>query len=258
MFIYVFALIMTSVLFLFDVDGTLSKSRAKAPEKIMKMLKELKKHVNIGFVGGSDLDKQKEQIGENLLDIFTYGFPENGVQYYKGQTLMKSESIISFLGEEKFKNLINMFLDKLSKIDCPVKRGTFIETRNSMINVCPVGRSCSREERNEFFEFDKVNKIRETLVSETKEFTEKMNIVCSIGGQISFDVFPKGWDKTYCLNHIKEETIVFFGDMTSKGGNDYEIYEHSRTIGVTVNGPEDTLTKVKEKFQELGLGELDI
>ena len=37
----------------------------------------------------------------------------------------------------------------------------------------------------------------------------------SIGGQISFDVFPKGWDKTYCLKHVENDgykEIHFFGD----------------------------------------------
>lgn len=27
----------------------------------------------------------------------------------------------------------------------------------------------------------------------------------SIGGEISFDVFPTGWDKTYCLKHLESE-----------------------------------------------------
>ena len=27
----------------------------------------------------------------------------------------------------------------------------------------------------------------------------------SIGGQICFDVFPVGWDKTYCLRDIETE-----------------------------------------------------
>ena len=35
-------------------------------------------------------------------------------------------------------------------------RGTFIEFRNGLINVCPVGRNCTQEERMEFFEYDKV------------------------------------------------------------------------------------------------------
>lgn len=35
-------------------------------------------------------------------------------------------------------------------------RGTFIEFRNGMLNVSPIGRSCTQEERKEFFELDKV------------------------------------------------------------------------------------------------------
>ena len=35
-------------------------------------------------------------------------------------------------------------------------RGNFIEFRNGMINVCPVGRSCSQEERDAFGNYDKV------------------------------------------------------------------------------------------------------
>ena len=76
---------------------------------------------------------------------------------------------------------------------------------------------------------------------------------------ISFDVFPTGWDKTYCLRYIeadaklpdgvKYETIHFFGDKTFKGGNDYEIYEDKRTIGHAVKSPDDTMRILKELFQ---------
>jgi len=80
----------------------------------------------------------------------------------------------------------------------------------------------------------------------------------SIGGQISFDVFPKGWDKRYCLDHVANEknmpegveytTIHFFGDKTFKGGNDNEIFEDPRTIGHTVQNPEETMQQLKELF----------
>jgi phosphomannomutase len=42
----------------------------------------------------------------------------------------------------------------------------------------------------------------------------------AIGGQISIDVFPDGWDKRYCLKHVENEgfkEIHFFGDKTDKG-----------------------------------------
>lgn len=47
----------------------------------------------------------------------------------------------------------------MSNIKLPVKRGTFIEFRKGMLNVCPVGRSCSQEERVQFFEYDKVKRL---------------------------------------------------------------------------------------------------
>ena len=74
------------------------------------------------------------------------------------------------------------------------------------------------------------------------------NLTCSIGGQISFDVFPNGWDKTYCLQFVQDDfdDIHFFGDKTYKGGNDHEIFESPRTIGHTVTSPEDTRKQVQE------------
>lgn len=35
-------------------------------------------------------------------------------------------------------------------------RGTFIEFRNGMLNISPIGRNCTKEERLEFSEIDKV------------------------------------------------------------------------------------------------------
>ena len=57
----------------------------------------------------------------------------------------------------------------MSELDVPVKRGTFIEYRMGMINVSPVGRSCSREERNTYEKFDLENKVRENFVAALKK-----------------------------------------------------------------------------------------
>lgn len=246
----------TDILFLFDVDGTLSPSRDVAPDKIINMLKELKKRVNIGFVGGSDLSKQIEQIGSDLLDIFDYGFPENGLQFYDHGKLCKSESIIGYLSEATYLKIANKILFLLSQIECPKKRGNFIELRNSMINVCPVGRTCTREERNEFFDYDNKHGIRKKLAAEMNKEFKQYKLQCVIGGQISIDVFPVGWDKTYCLNHVKEGTIVFFGDMTAEGGNDYEISRHPRVKGITVKNPDDTFNKVNEELDILKISKI--
>ena len=106
----------------------------------------------------------------------------------------------------------------------------------------------------------------------------------SIGGQISFDVFPTGWDKTYSLKFLEEfDEVHFFGDKefglqlpqftdyltaralirpfdyfrrkdikpklkTYKGGNDYEIFESERTIGHTVTSWKDTMEQCTKLF----------
>jgi phosphomannomutase len=64
----------------------------------------------------------------------------------------------------------------------------------------------------------------------------------SIGGQISIDVFPTGWNKTYCLDLFQAQYsyIHFFGDRIFSGGNDYEIANDKRVIAHSVSCPNDT------------------
>ena len=78
-------------------------------------------------------------------------------------------------------------------------RGTFVEYRNGMMNISPIGRNCSKQERNEFEEYDKEANVRKTMVAALQAEFPDLNLHISIGGQISFDVFPKGWDKSFCL-----------------------------------------------------------
>lgn len=63
---------------------------------------------------------------------------------------LTSNSFIQWLGEEKYQDLVNFILKYLSEVRLPKKRGTFVEFRNGMINVSPIGRNASIEERNEF------------------------------------------------------------------------------------------------------------
>ncbi|RLV92167.1 Phosphomannomutase [Spathaspora sp. JA1] len=240
------------VLVLFDVDGTLTPARLFISDEMKETLEKLRSKVVIGFVGGSDFSKQVEQLGPNILQEFDYCFSENGLTAYKLGKQLASQSFINWIGEEKYNKLAKFILKYLSEIDIPIRRGTFIEFRNGMINVSPIGRNASTQERHDYEAFDKVHKIRENMVKALKEAFPDYGLTYSIGGQISFDVFPTGWDKTYCLQHVAEENfeeIHFFGDKTYQGGNDYEIYTDSRTIGHSVTCPEDTIKILNDLFK---------
>ncbi|CAO2601524.1 Phosphomannomutase 1 [Lemmus lemmus] len=122
-----------------------------------------------------------------------------------------------------------------------------------MLNISPIGRSCTLEERIEFSELDKVPFAGQpqaaSLVRPSQDFV--MTPTSSTGGMISFDVFPEGWDKRYCLDILDEDSfdiIHFFGNETSPGGNDFEIYADPRTVGHSVVSPQDTVQRCRELF----------
>lgn len=91
------------------------------------------------------------------------------------------QSIQDHMGEERLQTFINFALGYMSQLKLPFKRGTFIEFRTGLINVCPVGRSCSQAEREQFFEYDKEHKIREKFVKALEEKFPDLGLVYSIG-----------------------------------------------------------------------------
>ncbi|PWN52221.1 putative phosphomannomutase [Violaceomyces palustris] len=250
------------ILCLFDVDGTLSPARGDASKEMIDLLARLRQTCAIGVVGGSDLKKIREQFhvnggGRDGVTLFDYFFAENGLTAFKFGKPLATQSFINWLGEEKYQRLAKFCLRYISQLDIPVMRGTFIEFRNGMINVSPIGRNASTEERHAFEKYDKEHGIRPKFIAALKEEFPDYGLTFSIGGQISFDVFPHGWDKTYSLRFVTGEDstnepqwdeIHFFGDKTYKGGNDYEIFSDPRTIGHTVTSPEDTARQLEELF----------
>lgn len=189
------------------------------------------------------------QDGGDVTERFDYVFSENGLVGYKDGKLVEEGNIAKHIGEENLQKFINFALLQMSKLTLPCKRGTFVEFRKGLINICPVGRSCTQTERDQFAEYDKEHNIREKLVKEFKKEFSEMGLKFVIGGQISIDVFPEGWDKRYALRLVEQggfKTMYFFGDKTSPGGNDHEIYNDPRTLGHTVTSPDDTRQQVEK------------
>lgn len=253
-------------LVLFDVDGTLTKPRLSITEDMDRLLGELQKKVTVGLVGGSNLTKIAEQMitsidGRAVTDLqlaaqelvikFEYVFAENGLIAFHQGNKIGEKSILLEIGEKSLQRFINFCLGYLSKLELPCKRGNFIEFRTGMINVSPVGRSCSQAERLQFAAYDAEHRVREKMVTALRaEFGPDFGLDYALGGQISIDCFPRGWDKTYCLRYVQDrfEQIYFFGDKTTPGGNDYEIFADERTIGHSVTDHEHTKQLLTELF----------
>lgn len=232
---------------------------------MFNLLQRLRKEnkATVALIGGSDYVKISEQLGgEAATKHYDYLFSENGLVSYRDGVLFHSKSIVDQVGEQGLQRFINFTLSELSKIELPLKRGTFIEFRNGMMNVSPIGRNCSAAERNAFEKYDLEKGVRRDLVATLeREFGDSLGLSFAVGGQISFDVFPRGWDKRYCLRFVTNlceghdsavnehfDTIHFFGDKTSPGGNDYAIFTDPRVIGHSVTGPEQTQQLLMDLF----------
>jgi phosphomannomutase len=237
-------------LLLFDVDGTLTVARKVVTQDMLDTLVKVRENFTIGIVGGSDLPKQYEQLGKDVLTNFDFVFSENGLLGFKDGKEIHRQSIVEFLGNDNIKRFVKRVMHLIADLDIPVQRGTFIELRNGMFNISPIGRNCSQEERDAFEVYDKEHNVRKTLVETLSTEFADLKLKFSVGGQISFDVFPQGWDKTYCLQFVKADfdTIHFFGDKTYPGGNDHEIFESPDTIGHVVTTYTDTLKILQADF----------
>eukprot|EP01062_Namystynia_karyoxenos_P070558 TRINITY_DN65921_c0_g1_i1.p1 TRINITY_DN65921_c0_g1~~TRINITY_DN65921_c0_g1_i1.p1 ORF type:complete len:256 (+),score=118.86 TRINITY_DN65921_c0_g1_i1:73-840(+) len=237
---------------LFDVDGTLTVPRNKAEPEMFEVLAELRKDYVVGMVGGSDLKKQNEQLGAGFQKHFDYVFAENGLHAFKHGQEFHRQNLVHHLGEAKLQKFTKAALRMVADLDIPVMRGTFFELRTGMANISPIGRNCSQEERDAFEQFDLSSGIRKKMIEELKKqfgAGTDHNLTFSIGGQISFDAFPIGWDKTYCLQFLEEfKTVHFFGDKTFEGGNDWEIYSSERTEGHSVKTYQDTIAFLRENL----------
>ncbi|MGH0158604.1 UNVERIFIED_CONTAM: hypothetical protein FKN15_000328 [Acipenser sinensis] len=156
---------------------------------------------------------------ENLVEKVDYVFAENGLVAYKAGKLLS------------------------------VQRDVHRVPKRNAERVA--GGAELQSGRMEFFELDKKEQIRNKFVAALRKEFVGRGLAFSIGGQISFDVFPEGWDKRYCLGILEKdayEKIHFFGDKTMPGGNDYEIYMDPRTTGHEVSCPEDTQRICEELF----------
>ncbi|KAH8873955.1 Phosphomannomutase 2 [Schistosoma japonicum] len=223
------------VICLFDVDGTLTKPRNTITDHMLQFLIKLSSYVPLAVVSGSDFQKVSSQISPSAAEKFPFIFSENGLVVHSYGEKISSTNIVEHVGEDILQRLINFCLQYMSNLWLPRKRGNFIEFRDGLINICPVGRSCTQEERDEFADYDAKHKIRENFVAKMRSEFHSSPLQFAIGGQISIDVFPKGWDKRYCLNFLKDyDTIHFFGDKTEETAKDWVILKKSAESRITL------------------------
>eukprot|EP00917_Polyrhabdina_sp_WS-2016_P014648 GHVP01032022.1.p1 GENE.GHVP01032022.1~~GHVP01032022.1.p1 ORF type:complete len:255 (+),score=44.02 GHVP01032022.1:2702-3466(+) len=240
-------------LFLFDLDGTLAVSRHVVDESVATRLRRLREKGKVGIVSGSQAEQILYQLGGDsaIGDLADTLCGENGAVVMEGSrdNIKKRENMRSFLGEPVYEELVSKAVKWMQEANVPFRTSSFVEHRNGLVNFCPVGRDCSFAQRQEFGLWEEKNPIRKEMASYLKQEYGKKGLVFAMGGQISVDCYPVGWDKTRCLEEFEGYfPIYFFGDRIFEGGNDFEIGTHPRVTDFKVNSPEHLVEILDAKF----------
>ena len=202
------------MIYLFDIDGTLTPSRLRIDPEFEQFFLQWMKDKDVIFVTGSDKDKTIEQVGEKIWTRAQRIYQSCGNAVYQGGQLIHKNQ---FDLDPELKKLL---LDFIKWSDCPKQFDNHIEERIGLINFSTVGRSCPQEARDEYYDWDCRNKERETFCKIIEERFPELE--ATVGGQISIDIYPKGQNKAQVLEDLYGH-ITFFGDKCEPGGNDFPI-----------------------------------
>jgi len=206
-------------LYLFDVDGTLTDPRQPMTKDFADLFRNFVRNNLVYLVSGSDLGKLKEQVPQDILDSCAGVFSSSANQFNISDELI-------YVNELEAEEGLNEFLETfLRKSPYEVKTGNHIEHRPGMINFSVVGRNASLSERGAYYKWD-ARKL------ERKKFAVMLMVMfpgmdAKIGGEISVDIYPSGYDKRQSVSYLREhhpsKRICFFGDKTGPHGNDYSV-----------------------------------
>jgi phosphomannomutase len=245
-------------LFLFDMDGTLTPARKKMDHSILMKLSQLQKNNwDIGIISGSDMDYVEQQC-HIMFDISpinchsVHFLPCNGTKYYKNFKKVWAYSMAAEIGDKAMYKLMKELIYAQQVLmatypDIPLT-GNFIQVRGSVLNWCPIGRNANHDQRQKWIDIDEEKYAREYFLNYLKEKIRSDKITIKLGGETSFDIYPKGWNKTFPIEKIPftaYNKIYFAGDRCYENGNDEALFNYlnqkENCRGIQVNSPKETI-----------------
>ena len=203
-----------SMLLIFDVDGTLTPSRGRIDEEFRKWMLADLAHPFI-LVTGSDPDKTREQIGDELYNKTTvYNCAGNHI-FKNGHEFYRSSWVIP-------NNLQQFLEEQVTNSEWSDKTGKHIEHRVGLCNFSIVGRNASVPQRKAYYQYDQATGERLRIASEIMK--QWPAIDAGVAGETGIDIYAKGNGKSQVLDFEgTENTFYFFGDRMDPAGNDYPL-----------------------------------
>ena len=207
-------------IYVFDMDGTLTPARLPMTAGFALKFEEWQK-THCSFIAtGSDYLKVQEQLPIDVINAFT------GIYCSMGNVLISQGNVVhqnEFIEPTELISDLEAFR-KNTQYTGPLF-DNFVERRVGMINFSVLGRNCPYAERDRYKAWDDIAKERIGIQAILQKKYPELEI--TVGGSISIDITPQGRGKGQIAHQLRERypdrQIVFFGDKTFSGGNDYEL-----------------------------------
>jgi phosphomannomutase len=236
--------------YLFDIDGTLTTSRQPMDASFAKRFLTWSQANTFSLVSGSDIEKIKEQVPVEILNVAVQIFACNGnsIWKYDGSTLVNLVS--RKLRISKALREFLMFELQYANWTSP-RFEPHIEHRPGLVNFSILGRGAPQEWREKFQAWDAQDGTRMRQCNYINSKFEELH--ASVGGAISIDIVNKDGTKAQVLDHINltECMVEFYGDKIDNG-NDKPLAERINSLGCgfakNVSGYEElaTLLNIEE------------
>ena len=220
--------------YIFDIDGTLTPSRGVMDQSFKEWFLDFMKYNPVYFVTGSDKKKTLEQVGTSVYNEAKIVYNCSGNDVWKGDKNIRSG--IFHLPSEVEQDLLQILKDSRFY----EKTGFHIDARPGLVNFSIVGRNCTLEQRVMYKQWDEHKNERREISEVLSEKYPALRF--EVAGETGIDITPAGADKSQILVDFEDE-VMFFGDKTMPGGNDYTIAQaiiERGGIVHTVNSWEDT------------------
>lgn len=240
----------------FDIDQTLNIAKTPIPPEIAELLVKCLDFYEICPISGQKFEQFIIQIVDELKKAnvteeqltHLHLFVAQGTQYYRYDLdnhdwtqvynyPLKEEDVV------KITTVLEQAAKKLGywEADNLLPGDQIIENRLSQVTFSALGQAMGTSEK---YDWDPDCKKRQAIVDECQKLLP--GFLYEIGGTTSINVAAPGMNKEFGMKHLLEELkvdkseVLYFGDMTQPGGNDYPVVQMGVDT-ITVRSHEDTV-----------------
>lgn len=258
----------------FDVDQTVNVAKTPIPPEVAELLVRCLDHFELAPISGQKFDQFLIQIVNPLLAASAtpeqlthlHLFVAQGTQYYRyvGQQTTKGPLTVELttdqqdyhedgwhqvydypLTEEQIQQITSALEQAAKELgfweaDQLTEGDEIIENRLTQVTFSALGQKAGTEAK---YAWDPDMQKRLKIAARAKELAPEFEY--EVAGTTSINAVTPGMNKAFGMTHLLEELdvdipdVLYFGDMTQPGGNDYPVVEMGFDT-ITVRSHEDT------------------